>query len=134
MIDSMVRQCLEKGGEPDVLLVSNIQKAKLNNLKIARVQGGGQQQSDKAINNLVDIYESEAGPLKIVRSNDVFDTDLWLVDSKKVRVMPLQGRRFGIEPLSKVGDKDESMIVGEYTAEVHNPEVLFKIKNLATSV
>lgn len=132
LIDEFVRDSLDKGGQLDCLLVSNIQKGKLNNLKVSRVEGA-QSQSDKRINNLVDYLDTDAGPLKIVRSNDVAADTIWLVQKDRFKVVPLQGRRFGMEKLAKVGDLDKVMIIGEYTMEARNPEVMYKIKNLATA-
>ncbi|MBX2861183.1 MAG: DUF5309 domain-containing protein [Vampirovibrio sp.] len=129
-IDTAVLELLENGAKPNTLLVSNIQKNALNNLKASRVE---QAQSDKSISNLVDIYHSEAGPLKIVRSNDMPADSLYVLDSGLIKVVPLQKRRFAMVKLSKSGDLDKTMVIGEYTMEVRNPEAHYRIKNLAIS-
>jgi hypothetical protein len=130
-IDSVVFKLLENGAEPDILLVSNAQKNKLNNMKEARVTGA-HRQSEHMIDNLVDVYHSDAGPLKIVRSNDVLPWELFVLDSSKIKVCPLQGRRFAMEKLAKTGDSDEAQIIGEYTCEFRNPEAHYRITGLTT--
>lgn len=130
-IDANILKLLENGAEPDVLLVSNAQKNKLNGLKEARVTGA-HRQSEHMIDNLVDLYHSDAGPLKIIRSNDVMPGELFIIDSKKIRVCPLQGRRFAIEKLAKTGDAENSQILGEYTCEIMNPEAHYRMTGLST--
>lgn len=130
-IDAVIFKLLENGAEPDILLVSNAQKNKLNNMKEARVTGAHRQQ-EHMIDNLVDMYHSDAGPLKIVRSNDVLPWELFVLDSSKMKVCPLQGRRFAMEKLAKTGDADSAQILGEYTCEFRNPEAHYKITGLTT--
>lgn len=130
-IDAVIFKLLENGAEPDILLVSNSQKNKLNNMKEARVTGA-HRQSEHMIDNLVDVYHSDAGPLKIVRSNDVLPWELFVLDSSKIKVCPLQGRRFAMEKLAKTGDADNAQILGEYTCELRNPEAHYKITGLTT--
>lgn len=130
-IDAAIIKLLENGAEPDILLVSNAQKNKLNNMKEARVTGAHRQQ-EHMIDNLVDMYHSDAGPLKIVRSNDVLPWEVFVLDTSKIKVCPLQGRRFAMEKLAKTGDADNAQILGEYTCEIRNPEAHFKITGLTT--
>lgn len=129
-IDNVIFKLLENGAEPDILLVSNAQKNKLNGMKEARVTGA-HKQSEHMIDNLVDLYHSDAGPLKIVRSNDVMPGDLFILDSSKIKVCPLQSRRFAMEKLAKTGDADNSQIIGEYTCEIRNPEAHFRMTGLS---
>lgn len=130
-IDAVIFKLLENGSEPDILLVSNAQKNKLNGMKEARVTGA-HRQSEHEIDNLVDLYHSDAGPLKIIRSNDVMPGELFILDSSKIVVCPLQGRRFAMEKLAKTGDSENSQILGEYTCEILNPEAHYRMTGLTT--
>jgi hypothetical protein len=128
-IDAAILKLLDNGAAPDIMLVSNAQKNKLNGLKEARVSGA-HQQSERMIDNLVDLYHSDAGPLKIIRSNDVMPGELFILDSSKIKVCPLQGRRFAMEKLAKTGDAESAHILGEYTAEIRNPEAHYRLTGL----
>lgn len=129
VIDDAVFQLLNIGVTPNIILCSNDQKNRFNNLKIDRVKSA-QAQSDKKINNLVEIYESEAGPLRLVRSNDVARDSLYILDTERIKVVPLQRQAVGMEPLAKVGLVDRVQVSGEYTMELRNPEAHIKINNL----
>lgn len=128
-IDTVIFKLLENGAEPDIMLVSNAQKNKLNNMKESRVIGA-QRQSEHMIDNLVDLYQSDAGPLKIIRSNDLASGEIYILDSSRLKVCPLQGRRFAMEKLAKTGDADNAQILGEYTCEFRNPEAHYKLSGL----
>lgn len=130
LLDDALLSLYANGSNPDILLVSQKQKIGLNNLKIARVNQA-QPQSDKKINNLVDTYEAEGGPLRIIRSIDVAPDTLYIIDSGKMKLVPLQRRAFAIQNLDKVGDLDKKQVLGEYTMEMMNPEAHWKITNLA---
>lgn len=132
ILDEAILYQLRNGAKPDLIVASNSQKSAFNTMKTQRVEGA-QMQSDRTIDNLVEVYMSEAGPLEVLRSNDVPESSLYLVQSDLIKVVPLQGRRFGIERLAKTRDADQAMIVGEYTMEMRNPEAHYKIAGLATT-
>jgi hypothetical protein len=43
-----------------------------------------------------------------------------VIDSSKVKVLPLRTRAFFLEKLGKTGDSNDWQIIGEYTMEVRN--------------
>lgn len=77
-------------------------------------------EGDKSIVNVVEVYTSPFGKLKVVLNQQlhskwtlIYAPDMW----KKV---VLAGRNWSREKLAKVGDKDTYMIVGEFSLKHRN--------------
>jgi hypothetical protein len=68
----------------------------------------------------VSTYESDFGVCRVVLSRFVPDDAILLLDSSRLRVMPLSGRSFAFKPLANMGDYDGGEIIGEYTLEMLN--------------
>ncbi len=138
LIESVMAQYFDKGGDANKLLmiVPVTQQRKINQLKEARIIGGGQQQSDNAINNFADTYQfGTKGNAKIWWTTDLKDDEIYFVQKDKIRVRPLKGRTLDRVPLGKTGDNVKELILGEYTMEVKNPgETLYRKYNLSTSL
>lgn len=130
MIDAAVYDLLEIGGNPNAIIASTVQKRVINGFKNSKVR---QTQAERTVGDLVDVYESEAGNLQVIRSNDLPPGELMIVDLGRCLVVPLQGRGFGMERLAKTGDSDNVQILGEYTAELRNPEAHTRFFGLATA-
>lgn len=49
------------------------------------------------------------------------------LSTRRVFATPLQGRSFAVETISKTGDSDKRLVVGEYTLEHHNEQGMFQL-------
>lgn len=96
------------------------------------------QNMDKIVNSVVEIYYSDASekPVKLVPhrympgafSGDGTNATIVGFDSTQFGLAEL--RSPGLEDVSKVGDSERAMIVGEITLEDRNETAAFKIGNL----
>jgi hypothetical protein len=48
------------------------------------------------------------------------DGEFMIIDPKRMKLMPLKGRNWQLQPLAKVGDGQRALMVGEFTLEVRN--------------
>ncbi len=58
--------------------------------------------------------------LPIVLDRNIPTDVSMILDLSRIKVVPLQGRAFGVEPLPKDGDRIRNLIIGDYTLEVRN--------------
>lgn len=62
--------------------------------------------------------------LQLVPAQNCRVGTLWCFEVEDVNLMPLQGRAFQVQDLSKTGDSTKTMLIGEYTCEVRNPATM----------
>jgi hypothetical protein len=136
LIDDVIEAYLNKGGDANnlTLAVPIKQQRKLNDLKAARIVGGGQTQKEMGINNFVETYDfGSRAHVTVIPVVDLADDEVYFFDKSLIKVKPLQGRTWDRQPLAKTGDSEKELIVGEYTAEFRNvQETLYRYSGLAT--
>src|SRR5947208_290938 len=75
---------------------------------------------DEAFKSLVSVYESDFGVCRVVLCRSVPPGTVLLLDSSRIDVMNLAGRSFQYKPLSRTGDRESGLVLGEYTLEFRN--------------
>ena len=73
-----------------------------------------------AYRNVVEVYESDFGAQRVIMNRWLPDDTILVLDSSRIKVVPLRGRSFQYEELSKGGDYARGQVVGEYTLELRN--------------
>lgn len=68
-------------------------------------------------------------PLDIVLDRWIRPDVIMLIDLSRVKVVPLQGRGFGISEIAKTGDSFKRQLLGDYTLEVRNATQAHAIHN-----
>ena len=135
MIDDVIENYLNKGGDANklVMFVSPRQQRKLNDLKEARIVGGGQTQSESNLNNFVSRYDfGNRAQVNVILSTDIKDDEVFFAQKDLLSVVPLGDRSFKVKDLPEDGDFKRKMVVGEYTLIARNTrETLYRISNLA---
>lgn len=118
VVNAMVKQVYDDGGNPDILVVGATQKQKIANFdKEYRRSTMDTMRAGFTVEEFI----SDLGPNLRVVLDRWMPVDMALVlDSSRAKVVPLQGRGFFLEKLAKTGDADNWQIVGEYTAVVKN--------------
>ena len=117
-------------GVIDTIVVSGFQKRRINGF----VTNGRQYTSrSETYRDLVSVYESDFGVCRVVLSRWVPVDAVLLLDSSRIDVLPMRGRSFHFKPLATTGDREEGMVVGEYTMELRNENAHALIDNLATA-
>jgi hypothetical protein len=116
-LNMALRTVWENGGTPNVLLVNGYQKRKISQfIQPARRYDGEEQ----AFRNVVGMYESDFGVQRVILSRWVPPDTVLVLDTNRIKVLPLRGRSFHLKPLAESGDYRWGQVIGEYTVEVHN--------------
>jgi hypothetical protein len=69
-------------------------------------------------------YASSFGNQRVLMSRWMPSNTLFALSTNRVKIVPLKGRSFRAEEVSKTGDSRKGMVLGEYTLEVRNEEAL----------
>lgn len=118
VVNTMAKQVFDDGGMPDTLVVGGVQKQKIS--------GFDQEFRRSTLDSrrsgfTVEEFVTDLGwNLKVIVDRWVPNDVAMVLDSSKIKIMPLQGRAFFLEKLAKTGDSNDWQIVGEYTMEVRN--------------
>ena len=78
------------------------------------------------------IYESDFGVQRVVLSRWVPRDTVLLLDSNRIQVQPLPGRRFQYQPFPASGDFEKGQVFGEYSLDVRDETAHGVIRGLAT--
>lgn len=118
VVNAMAKQVYDDGGMPDILLVGGLQKQKVSTFD----QEFRRSTLDtRRAGYTVEEFVSDLGMnLRIVVDRWMPSDVAMVLDSSKVKIMPLRTRAFALEKLAKTGDSNDWQIVGEYTMEVRN--------------
>jgi hypothetical protein len=95
-----------------------------NSSRIHNFQGDG---TYEAFRNRVSYYECSFGVMEVLLGRWMPQNSAMIISSQRIHVPPLQGRSFRFEPVSRTGDAEKGMIIGEYTVEVWNQEGMAKV-------
>lgn len=118
VLNAMAKQVYDDGGTPDMVLVGGLQKQKIS----AFDQEFRRSTLDsRRAGYTVEEFVSDLGVnLRVVVDRWVPDDVALVLDSSRIKILPLKGRAFTLEKLGKTGDSEDWQIVGEYTMEVRN--------------
>lgn len=118
VVNTMAKQVFDDGGMPDILLVGGVQKQKISSFdqEFRRTT-----LDSRRAGFTVEEFVTDLGwNLRVVVDRWVPNDVAMVLDSSKIKILPLKGRSFFLEKLAKTGDSDDWQIVGEYTMEVRN--------------
>lgn len=118
VLNTMAKQVYDDGGTPDIVLVGGIQKQKISSFDQEYRRST---MDSRRSGYTIDEFVSDLGMnLRVVVDRWVPNDVCMVLDSSKIKIMPLKGRAFFLEKLAKTGDSNDWQIVGEYTMEVRN--------------
>ena len=120
VINSQAKKVYNNGGTPDLILVGGTQKQKIS----AFDQEFRRSTMDsRRAGFTIDEFVSDLGwNLRVVVDRWVPSDVMLILDSSRVKILPLNGRAFFLEKLAKTGDREQWQVVGEYTMEVRNAD------------
>jgi len=118
VLNAMIKQVWDDGGDPSHIVVGGLQKQKISSFdKEYRRSTMDTRRAGFTVENFV----SDLGiDLPVVVDRWVPNDVCMVIDASRVSVKPLQTRNFFLEKLAKTGDYEPWQIVGEFTAEVKN--------------
>lgn len=130
-INYILRRIWENSnGSIDTIVVGGFQKRKINTFLSAL---RGYAATDTTFRDRITAYESDFGLCRIVTTRWMPQDAVLLLDSSRVKVLPLSGRSFHFKPLASGGDYECGELIGEYTLELRNEAAHGVIRGLATS-
>jgi hypothetical protein len=109
----------------DTLTMGGTWKKHLSNTNAAKLQVT---QDERGIERLVEFVTTDFGQLRVLLTPWLPDESLMGLATRRIKVVPLQGRSFQREILAKTGDSFKGHIIGEYTLEVHHPDKMFQAR------
>lgn len=107
----------------DVLVMGGTWKKHLSNTNAAKLQVT---QDERGIERLVEFVTTDFGQMRVLLTPWLPNESLMGVSTRRIKVVPLQGRSFQREMLAKTGDSIKGHVIGEYTLEVHHPDKMFQ--------
>lgn len=115
-------------GSIDLIVVGGSQKRRINGF----LDGSRYVSADEVrYRNLVSVYESDFGVCRVVTSRWIPQDCVLLLDSSRIKVIPLSGRSFHFKPLASNGDYECGELIGEYTLELKNESAHGIIRGLS---
>lgn len=118
VVNTMAKQVYDDGGMPDILLVGGLQKQKVSSFD---QEFRRSTLDSRRSGYTVEEFVTDLGwNLRVVVDRWVPNDVAMVLDSSRIKVMPLRTRAFFLEKLGKTGDSNDWQIVGEYTMEVRN--------------
>ena len=130
-INYVLRKIWENScGTVDTIVVGGFQKRKINTFLSAL---RGYTATDTTYRDRITAYESDFGLCRIVTTRWMPQDAVLLLDSSRVKVLPLAGRSFHFKPLASGGDCECGELIGEYTLELRNEAAHGVIRGLAAS-
>ena len=82
---------------------------------------------DERYHNRVSVFQSTYRNHAVMLNRWMPANSLMIVSTDRIVVVPLTGRSFQFQQVSRTGDAEKAMIVGEYTVEVHNEEGMAQV-------
>lgn len=107
----------------DVLVMGGTWKKHLSNTNAAKLQVT---QDERGIERLVEFVTTDFGQMRVLLTPWLPNEAMMGVSTRRIKVVPLQGRSFQREMLAKTGDSIKGHVIGEYTLEVHHPDKMFQ--------
>lgn len=130
-INYVLRRIWEaSSGNVDLIVVGGFQKRKINAFCS---DSRNYASSDTTFTDMISIYESDFGVCRIVTTRWMPQDAALLLDSSRIKVLPLAGRSFHFKPLASGGDYECGELIGEYTIELKNEAAHGLIRDLSTS-
>jgi hypothetical protein len=120
VVNAMAKQVFDDGGNPMMLLVSALQKQKISTFD---QEFRRSTLDSRRAGYTVEEFVTDLGVnLRVVVDRWVPEDVAMVLDTTRVKVLPLTGRAFFLEKLAKTADSENWQIVGEYTMEVRNAD------------
>lgn len=124
ILDNIIRSAWDNGGtDVDMVLLDPNWKALTDTWQDGRIltsnmEGTYTRRVTKFMSSFADV------DLQLCRWMPA--NSLLVLSSGRVKVVPLNGRSYQFVPVSRTGDSEKGMILGEYTVEVKNEEGMAK--------
>lgn len=120
MLNNVLQKVWEKGGSPGLIMVNGFNKRVMNSWASPRVRT---EQAESTGGFVMGQYESDYGTLDIAKNRWLRPSDVLILTEEDVGIGPLNGREFSSREVPQLGDYQQTEVLGEYTMEVHRPNM-----------
>lgn len=120
ILNTIIRGAWDQGGTDNDLIVCSP-----NWKRIIDTFGESRREmlnGETTFSQRVSMFDSTYGAFRVQLNRWMPTNSLMVISSERVKVVPLQNRSFQVEDISKTGDSERKMLVGEYTLMVRNQE------------
>lgn len=118
VLNTMAKQVYDDGGMPDMVLVGGVQKQKIATFD--QEYRRSTLDSRRAGFTVEEFVTDLGWNMRVVVDRWVPNDVCLVLDSSRLKIVPLRTRAFFLEKLGKTGDSNDWQIVGEYTLECRN--------------
>lgn len=98
----------------------------ISDMNDTKVQDSNASESFKRV---IRNYQGPFGMMSVFMSRHIPATSALIFPRNRVKVVPLQGRSFYFKDIASTGDADKSLLIGEYTVEVHHQKAMAQLKS-----
>ena len=123
------------GGDPTNVYLNTANKAYVAGFSGANKYAGfynpNQGKAQGAIIGGVDVYISDFGTHKLILDRFIGQSNVYMLDPEYVSIAWLDNIK--LEPLAKTGDAEKSMLIGEWTLVLENPDAHAQVLSTVTS-
>lgn len=124
-INDQMQACWTAGArDVNVLICGTDWSKAISATNVSRVEIA---QADRTREQVVERLITDFGVITKVTTPYLRPKQLLGIAPNRVFPMPLQGRNFQREDLSKTGDNIRRQVIGEYTLEVHGEDLMFQL-------
>lgn len=119
-LDDIIEGAWDQGGtDLDLIVADSKFKKQIGTFNATRIDVVNR--DGRHFNN-VNVFEGTFGEHEVILGRWMPKNSLMVISTQRVNVPPLRGRSYRFVPVSRTGDAEKGMIIGEYTVEVHNEE------------
>ncbi len=120
ILNDVIQTAWNNGGtDVDLIVADKTLKRVIDTFNDTRVEVMNR---DERFHNRVSMFESTYGDMEVILDRWMPSNTIMVISTQRVHVVPLTGRSFRFVPVSRTGDAEKGMILGEYTTEVKNEE------------
>jgi hypothetical protein len=132
ILDDLFELAFDDGGNPNLLVCNQKQMKVISGFNADKIRvAPGAQSAGVFVTNYMTKLGAE---LEILVDRWVPDDTILLLDTARIKAVPLKQRGFGMKPIAATGDAEKMQILGDYTLEVRNALEAHAIHtNLASS-
>ena len=120
LLDDVIKSAWDNGGDDlDLIVADSNFKRQIDAFNSTRIEV---QNRDEGYRNRVSTFESTYGEQEVILNRWMPPNSLMVISTQRIRVVPVTGRSFRFMPVSRTGDAEKGMVIGEYTVEIFNEE------------
>lgn len=120
ILNDIIKSAWDNGGtDLDLIVADSNFKRIIDNFNDTRVDVANR---DERFHNRVSFFESTYGEQEVQLNRWMPANSLMVISTQRIHVVPLTGRSFRFMPVSRTGDAEKGMIIGEYTVEIFNED------------